>query len=190
MWKRENEGLQMSPAPATTTPAAPRRDPEPAPAVAAPPSPRASESASTGRAVLGAATTVRGELSGEEDLLVEGKVEGKVDLRQNAVTVGAKGRVAAEVHARTIVIDGEVEGNLTAEEQIVIRRSGRVRGDLVAPRVTIEDGARFKGSIDMDPKRAPSAVATAAPKLANVARSESKSDPLAASLAAAVGGNS
>lgn len=190
MWKRENEGVPMSPTPATTTPAAPRRDAEPAATASTTPPPRAAESASTGRAVLGAATTVRGELSGEEDLLVEGKVEGKVDLRQNSVTVGAKGRVAAEVHARTIVIDGEVEGNLTAEEQIVIRRSGRVRGDLVSPRVTIEDGARFKGSIDMDPKRVPSAATAPAPKPANVVRSEAKSDALPASLAAAVGSKS
>lgn len=184
MWKRENEGVATPPSPAVT-PAAPRRDPEP-PAVS--PAPRASESGSTGRAVIGAATTVRGEMSGEEDLLVEGRVEGKIVLSQNAVTVGAKGKIAAEVHARAILIDGEVEGNLIAEEQIVIRRSGRVRGDMVSPRVTIEDGARFKGSIDMEPKR--TSATAPSPKPVNVAKSESRSDALPASLAAAVGGNS
>ncbi|MCM2270704.1 MAG: polymer-forming cytoskeletal protein [Thermoanaerobaculia bacterium] len=182
MWKRENETSPMpTPAAPPSPTVAPRRDPEPA---AAPP-PRAAE-ASTGRAIVGAATVVRGELAGEEDLMVEGRVEGKILLPQNAVTVGAKGRVAAEVHARVILIDGEVEGNLVAEEQIVIRRSGRVRGDLVSPRVSIEDGARFKGSIDMEPKRAAAPVATPSPRPANIA----KSDPLSASLAAAVGGNS
>jgi len=133
--------------------------------------------------MIGAGTIIRGEVSGEEDLIVEGRVEGKVELRQNSVTVGAKGRVSAEVHARIVMIDGEVDGNLTAEEQIVIRRSGRVRGDLVAPRVTIEDGARFKGSIDMEPKRTAVATPASAPRPA----ATPKSDPISASLAAAVG---
>jgi len=183
MWKRENE---VSPAPPSSVPPPanpPRREarePE-----AAPPPARAVETPA-GRALVGPATVIRGELSGEEDLLVEGRVEGKIDLRQNAVTVGAKGRVAAEVLARAILIDGEVEGNLVAEEQIVIRRSGRVRGDLVAPRVTIEDGARFKGSIDMEPKRATMPAVTPSPRPAGVP----KTDSISASLAAAVGGNS
>jgi len=120
--------------------------------------------------------------------MVEGKVEGKIELRQNSVTVGAKGRVSAEVHARIVMIDGEVDGDVNAEEQIVIRRSGRVRGDLVAPRVTIEDGARFKGSIDMEPKRAATSAPTPAPR---PAATPAKSDSISASLAAAVGsGNS
>jgi cytoskeletal protein CcmA (bactofilin family) len=181
MWKRENETSPMPASPTPAAAAAPRRDPEPA---AAPP-PRPAE-ASTGRAIVGAATVVRGEIAGEEDLMVEGRVEGKIHLPQNAVTVGAKGRVAAEVHARVILIDGEVEGNLVAEEQVVIRRSGRVRGDLVAPRVSIEDGARFKGSIDMEPKRAAAPAPAPAPRPANVV----KNDPIAATLAAAAGGNS
>jgi len=185
MWKRENEGMPTSPGQTPSTPPA-RREAEPA----APPA-RGSDGA-TGRAVIGAATTVRGEISGEEDLLVEGKVEGKIVLTQNAVTVGAKGRVAAEVRARAILVDGEVEGNLAAEEQIVIRRSGRVRGDAVSPRVTIEDGARFKGSIDMEPKQ--SARVEPAPKPANVAKNDApgapKKDALPPSLAAAVGSNS
>ena len=119
------------------------------------------------RAVVGAAAVRRGELAGEEDLLVEGRVEGKIDLRQNALIIGAKGHVAAEVHASTVVVEGEVEGNLVADEQVVIRKSGRVRGDVVSPRVTIEDGARFKGSIDMEPKR--QAVAPAVPATKPVA---------------------
>jgi cytoskeletal protein CcmA (bactofilin family) len=113
--------------------------------------------------VLSPSIVVRGEVSGDEDLIVEGRIEGKILLRQNTVTIGAKGRVAAEVHARAIQIEGEVDGNLTAEEQIVLRKSSRVRGDLVAPRVTIEDGARFKGSIDMEPKQQRGAAAPAAP---------------------------
>ena len=138
--------------------------------------------------MIGPSIVVRGEISGEEDLLIEGRVEGKVDLRQNAVTIGAKGQLSAEVHARVVMIDGEVEGNLNAEEQIVLRKSSRVRGDLCSPRVSIEDGARFKGSIDMEPKSARPVAASAAPSRPTaVARSN---DALAASLAAASSSNS
>ncbi len=135
---------------------------------------------SGGRAVIGPATVVHGEISGEEDLLVEGKVEGKILLRQNAVTVGAKGRLSAEVHARAVLIDGEVEGNISAEEQVVVRKSGRVRGDVTAPRVTIEDGASFKGSIDMEPKHT---GATTAPSVRPAP--PAKNEPASPSLTAA-----
>jgi cytoskeletal protein CcmA (bactofilin family) len=147
MWKRENESVPTntpSPAPSPS----PRHEPEAAP----PPAARSSESTG-GRAVIGASIHLQGELTGGEDLLVEGRVEGKISLAQNALTVGAKGRVAATVQARAIHVEGEVEGNLLAEELIVLKKSSRVKGDLVAPRVVIEDGARFKGSIDMESKR-------------------------------------
>lgn len=137
--------------------------------------------------MIGPSIVVRGEISGEEDLLVEGRVEGKIDLRQNAVTIGAKGQLAAEVQARVVMIDGEVEGNLTADEQIVLRKSARVRGDLCAPRVTIEDGARFKGSIDMDPKSARPAAQAPGARPTAVSRTP---DTLAASLAAVSSSNS
>lgn len=152
MWKRDNE---PTPAP---TPAAPpavrterterveRTEPEPPPY-------RAAES--TARAVIGASLDLQGELSGEEDLLIEGRVQGRIQLAQHALTIGAKGRVSAGVHARLISIEGEVDGNLVAEEMIVLKKSARVRGDLVAPRVVIEDGARFKGTIDMEPAAKP-----------------------------------
>jgi len=186
MWKRENESTPPTPAPASPSPS-PRRESE-APAQRSAES-HAAPASSGGRASIGAATVVRGEVSGEEDLLVEGRIEGKILLRQNALTVGAKGRVSAEVHARAVLIDGEVEGNIVAEEQIVLRRSGRVHGDLVAPRVTIEDGARFKGSIDMEPKpqqKAQSAAPAPAPaRAASSSSGSSKGDPLVASLAAA-----
>lgn len=157
MWKRENEG--GAPAPSSNPPAS-GAAPSPAPRAESEP---ARATASSERAVLSPSIVVRGEVSGDEDLIVEGRIEGKILLRQNTVTIGAKGRVAAEVHARAIQIEGEVDGNLTAEEQIVLRKSSRVRGDLVAPRVTIEDGARFKGSIDMEPKQQRGAAAPAAP---------------------------
>ena len=116
-----------------------------------PPAHRPAES--TSRAVIGASLDLQGELSGNEDLLIEGRVQGRIQLPQNAVTIGAKGRVSAQVLARLISIEGEVDGNLVAEELIMLKKSARVRGDLVAPRVVIEDGARFKGTIDMDPAK-------------------------------------
>jgi cytoskeletal protein CcmA (bactofilin family) len=158
MWKRENEvgpETGTSPSPQTMSP---RTEHEPAPRATP-----ATPSEPGQRALLSPSIVVRGEVSGDEDLVIEGRIEGKVNLRQNQVTVGPKGRVAAEIHARAIHIEGEVEGNLTAEEQIVLRKSSRVRGDLVSPRVTIEDGARFKGSIDMDAKQRPAVASAATP---------------------------
>jgi cytoskeletal protein CcmA (bactofilin family) len=176
MWKRENEvgpdaGTSPGPSPAPL-----RSEPEPSPRSA-----HATPSEPGQRAVLSPSIVVRGEVAGDEDLMVEGRVEGKINLRQNLVTVGPKGRVAAEIHARAIQIEGEVEGNLTAEEQIVLRKSSRVRGDLVSPRVTIEDGARFKGSIDMDAKQRPAAAPAtspvAAPRPASKDKDESSRSP-------------
>lgn len=174
MWKRENEpGAGTAPSPTSApaaSPSTPRVEAEPAaPASASAPRPAAVHPSGE-RAVLSPSIVLRGEVSGDEDLVVEGRIEGKINLRQNAVTIGAKGRVTAEIHARSIHIEGEVEGNLTAEEQIVLRKSSRVRGDLSAPRVTIEDGARFRGAIDMEAKQRPAGVhaAPAAPRPANV----------------------
>ena len=156
MWKRENETGTPGTLPSEGIASPSSRSEAEAP-------PRSAGKSSGERAVLSPSIVVRGEVSGDEDLIVEGRIEGKIQLRQNAVTVGAKGKVAAAIHARVIMIDGEVDGDLAAEEQIVLRKSSRVRGDLVAPRVTIEDGARFKGSIDMDPKQRPAAATPPAP---------------------------
>ena len=101
-------------------------------------------------ATIGPSITVRGDVSGEDDLIVQGLVEGTVTLKQNNVTVGKEGRIKANVHARIIEIEGTVEGDLHGDEQVVVRRSGNINGNVIAPRVTLEDGCRFKGSIDMD----------------------------------------
>lgn len=106
------------------------------------------------RATIGRSITIKGEVSGDEDLLIQGRVDGSVDLLQHAVTVGADGRVKANINARLISVEGEVEGDLTAQEQVVLRSSARVQGDLTAPRVILEDGATFRGLVDMgDPDR-------------------------------------
>jgi cytoskeletal protein CcmA (bactofilin family) len=103
-------------------------------------------------ATIGPSISIKGDLTGEEDLIIQGKVEGKVDLKQNSVTIGRNGRVRADIYAKLVNVEGEVEGNLIGLEQIVVRSTGSVRGNIAAPRVSIEDGARFKGSIDMDSK--------------------------------------
>src|SRR5690606_38771695 len=102
------------------------------------------------KSVLGSSLKIKGDLSGTEDLVIQGLVEGKVDLKKNSVTVGKNGRVRADIYAESIYVEGEVQGNLYGSEKVVIRKSGNVRGNIKGPRVNLEDGARFKGSIDMD----------------------------------------
>lgn len=100
-------------------------------------------------ATIGRSITIRGEVTGDEDLLIQGKVEGSVNLKQHAVTVGPQGEVKADIVGRVIVVEGRVVGNFSAEEQVVLRHSARVQGDITAPRVLLEDGAYFRGGIDM-----------------------------------------
>lgn len=102
------------------------------------------------RATIGSSILIQGDLTGEEDLLIQGRVEGRIELKKYNLTIGEKGRVKADINARIISVEGEVEGNLFAEEKIIVRKSGKVKGNLVAPRVGLEDGSTFKGSIDMD----------------------------------------
>ena len=102
------------------------------------------------RAVIGPSIVIKGDLSGDEEVLVQGKIEGTVQLRNNNLTVGTEGSVKANVRAQVINIEGAVEGDLIGDERIIIHQSGNVRGNLIAPRVILEDGAKFKGSIDMD----------------------------------------
>jgi cytoskeletal protein CcmA (bactofilin family) len=99
--------------------------------------------------LLGQTVVLRGELSANEDLLIEGQFEGTVSLEDHCLTVGANGQVKAEIHARQVVVLGTVSGNVVAGEKVEIRRSGRVVGDLKASAVAIEEGAYFKGSIDI-----------------------------------------
>lgn len=102
-------------------------------------------------AVIGAGIKVSGEISGNENILIEGRVDGRISLAGNDVTIGRTGQVKADVSAKTIRVAGEVNGDLSAKERVVISGTGNVHGNVVAPRVVLEDGAIFKGSIDMDP---------------------------------------
>jgi cytoskeletal protein CcmA (bactofilin family) len=144
MWKKsEQEESHPQPAPA----------PAPQPVAAPKPVVQVKEQA----AVIGSSISIKGDLTGEEDLSIEGKLEGKVELRRNCVTVGKNGRIKGDIYGKIITVEGTVEGNLYGDEQLTVRRSGTVRGNIVAPRVALEDGSNFKGSIDMSPKEKSSA---------------------------------
>jgi cytoskeletal protein CcmA (bactofilin family) len=101
---------------------------------------------------------LEGKLSGDEDLLVEGRFRGEIQVPAHQVTVGSDGRVEGEVRACAIVVEGEVRGNLTASQQVLVRASGSVHGDIRAPRVALDQGCRFKGAIDMEPNARPTDV--------------------------------
>jgi cytoskeletal protein CcmA (bactofilin family) len=145
MWKKsepEESHPQQAPAPMPQPAAVPRT-----------PAPQVREQ----QAVIGSTISIKGDLTGEEDLSIEGRLEGKIESRRHSVTIGKNGRIKGDIYAKTITIDGTVEGNLYGEEQLVVRQSGTVRGNIVAPRVALEDGSNFKGSIDMSPKDKPAA---------------------------------
>lgn len=134
MWKKdelqEGSGAASTVAPSTPRPAtAPggRREP----------------------ATIGPSITIKGDVSGDEDLIIQGKVDGTVTLHQHNVTVGQEGRVKADVTGKIVVVEGQVDGDLHGAEQVVLRRSARVTGNIASPRVSLEDGARFRGGIDM-----------------------------------------
>jgi cytoskeletal protein CcmA (bactofilin family) len=101
------------------------------------------------RTILGPTVALRGELTADEDLTIEGQFDGAIHLRDHCVTVGAEGQVKAEIQTSRVVVLGAVTGNITASERIEIRKTGRVMGDLVSPAISIEDGAYFKGSIEI-----------------------------------------
>jgi cytoskeletal protein CcmA (bactofilin family) len=98
---------------------------------------------------IGKSVVIKGELNGSEDLTIEGQVDGKIELRENVLTIGPNGRIKAQVFAKSVVVLGEVTGNVTASDKVDIREDGSVDGDITAPRVAIAEGAHFRGSIDM-----------------------------------------
>lgn len=102
-------------------------------------------------AVIGPTITITGDIAGDENLSIEGKVEGKINLPGHQVEVGKSGRVHADVVAKYIKVEGEMRGDIDGKEKVIISASGNVRGNITAPRVMLEDGAIFKGSIDINP---------------------------------------
>jgi len=107
---------------------------------------------------IGKSLHIKGELSGSEDLTIDGKVEGKITLHGQHVTIGPNGHVTAEIQAKSVVVGGQMKGNIIADDRVEVVATGAMLGDVRAPRVILADGARFKGSIDMDGKTAPATV--------------------------------
>jgi cytoskeletal protein CcmA (bactofilin family) len=145
MWKPNQPGSQTPPTPEPARP----QPPAGAPAFDATRTAGAAATATGEQATIGKSLVVKGELSGSESLYVDGKVEGAINLPGNRVTVGRNGQVAANIMAREIVVLGKVRGNCQASDRVDIRSEGSLTGDVVAARISIEDGAFFKGGIDI-----------------------------------------
>ena len=149
MWKPTNQ--PQSPArpgeperPTTSTPSAPAMTAsEPVSA------PRPVTTTTADQATIGKSLVIKGEVTGSESLYIDGRVEGSINLSGNRVTVGRNGVVSANINAREIVVLGKVRGNLTASDRVDIRSDGSLTGDVIAARISIEDGAFFKGGIDI-----------------------------------------
>src|SRR6266702_7191674 len=117
---------------------------------------------------LGPSLHIKGEISGNEDLLIDGSVEGLIQLDERKLTVGATAKLTADIIAREVVVYGTVKGNLRAKDRIEIKKDGSVNGDLTTARIMIEDGAYFKGSIEID-KSAEKETGSAFSKSSNAA---------------------
>ena len=163
MWKPNQPANTPSPDPVrpTVLPTTPTADAA-TPAVLRPSTigNSASVQSPTDQATIGKSLVVKGEVTGSESLYIDGKVEGSVNLPGNRVTVGRNGQVAATINAREIVVLGKVRGNVTASDRVDIRAEGSLSGDVSAARISIEDGAFFKGGIDIrkpDAKPVPAA---------------------------------
>ena len=105
---------------------------------------KAAEFAHIGKSVI-----IKGELSGSEDLYIDGQVEGSIELRNNSLTIGPNGQVKADVNAKGVTIQGKLEGNITASDRLELRKSAIIVGDISTQRITIEDGAYFKGKVNV-----------------------------------------
>ncbi len=160
----------------STSDAPVRSTPEPASSAPTP-------SAKGSGAVIGASIHIDGTLKGDEDLLIQGKVKGTVELKNNSVTIGESGHVNADIYAQTIAVEGRLDGKLIASERVVIRKKAQIKGTIVAPRVTLEDGARFNGSIDMDPETEALKAAFSSGSKASGKPSERPAEPVPARAA-------
>lgn len=176
MWKRD-EAVR----PVSGQPAAPQAA-VPAPTGMAHARPEVSHQMEKDIVNIGKSVVIKGELNGSEDLTIEGQVEGTIQLRDHVLTIGANGRIKAQVFAKAVIVLGEVTGNVTASEKVDIRDNGSVDGDIVSPRVAIAEGAHFRGSVDMQRKTAGQPQA-AKPAPAATAAAVSAPAPVAATAA-------
>jgi cytoskeletal protein CcmA (bactofilin family) len=147
--------MNPSPAPEPIRPAPPAPAPEPA---------RSAPISAGDQATIGKGLFIKGEITGSESLFIDGKVEGSVMLPGNRVTIGRNGQVSASITAREIVVLGKVRGNMSATDRVDIRAEGSLSGDVAAARISIEDGAFFKGGIDIRKPEGKAGAPVEAPK--------------------------
>ena len=172
MWKRDEA---VRPASGQPT-AAPQ---PPAPISAGGPAPRSEAGYQMEKDIvnIGKSVVIKGELNGSEDLTIEGHVEGTIQLRDHVLTIGPNGKIKAQVFAKSVIVLGEVTGNVTASEKVDIRDNGSVDGDIISPRVAIAEGAHFRGSVDMQRKAGAAQAPGAKPTAASTPQSQASSSP-------------
>lgn len=153
MWKNQSEKELPVPQSRAAQP------PAPVPPVATAPAPAPAPRSAERPTHIGKTVFLKGTITGGEDLFVDGKLEGSIDLSKNTVTIGLNGQVQADVNAREVIIQGKLSGNVIAGDRVEIRAQGALTGDVTCARISIEDGAFFKGGIDIQ-KTASSKVAS------------------------------
>lgn len=168
MWKRPegaDQGIEREVAAKRTQSAQPARAAA-VPVQGRPPVREVDSPESTGVVNVGKSVVIKGELAGSEDVMIEGRFEGKIVLKDHDLTIGPNGRITAELSAKSIFVLGKVTGNVKADDFVAIRESGSVEGDITSPRVAIVEGAHFRGSIEMrnaaEPKVAAAGVVASA----------------------------
>lgn len=168
MWRKSNEVKPSSPAPAVPAPVSvkpqeaaqvPLPAASPAPSFSAPVARIAPDTSSSASSKIGSGLKIRGEFSGNSDLYIDGDAQGKIHLKEARVTVGPNGRVQGDVEAREILVEGALQGNLKASERVRLGPASRVQGTVLAPRIGIDDGAQFRGKMEVTRVAAPASPA-------------------------------
>ena len=152
MWTKQQTQSEPSAVPPATGPA-----PSVTP-FSVPSAPRSSSSTTRNSARLGSSLQIKGQITGTEDLQIDGKVEGSITLRGHQLTVGSTAQLNSEIHAGEVVVYGKVVGNVHARDRVDVKTDGSVIGDISTARISIEDGAHFKGRIEIDPAKSQTAA--------------------------------
>ena len=168
MWNNKRREDEFTPKAAPTPPVAPEPKKE-ATALSTAPTKTPDYEASRGAASIGKSVTIKGQIFSREDLIVDGEIEGAIELNEHRLTVGPNGRVRAGIKAREIVVLGTIDGNVEALDKIDIRKDAKLVGDIKTARIIIEDGAYFKGSIDIVRTETPKPAAGPRPQAAAAA---------------------
>ena len=152
MWTKQQQLAEvpgLSPAPGSGSPVT---------TISAPPAARPSSPTARNSARLGSSLQIKGQITGTEDLQIDGIVEGSISLRGHELTVGSTAQLKSEINAREVVVYGKVIGNVHARDRVDVKKDGSVVGDISTARISIEDGAQFKGRIEIDPSKSQAAA--------------------------------